>query len=316
MKLFPHEVLEAVNKAEAAFEKGVRTVGPEEIRKAWADAFTVSYDDRKAYFQDVRRLLTSGIVYDFGRLTPDDAHVEFAALLFEHSDYTEYPTTVIVQDTSDKSVRVLSVVESSGKRGLTFHQFTIDTLGQFIPIGTLLDARLASYSKEKMGPKGRPHDGKPVEDGTAVVDVGSVARMSTRNYFDVEDRVFATKLSYQFGQCMGLLAMLGCKEVERVTVPAPAKLNKRRLTNHKPAIQERTEVKINITSKALQVDYLTDDTPNGMYGRGTKKRPHWRRPHPHRLPKSGIVKLYPPAWVNWDEDSGLPRPPIKDYKIR
>lgn len=44
-------------------------------------------------------------------------------------------------------------------------------------------------------------------------------------------------------------------------------------------------------------------------------KPHWRRPHMRRLHDGQIVIPIPPCYVNWDEDSGLPAPTRKDYKV-
>lgn len=324
-KLFPHEIVESLKALDEIFDKQVGIIGPTEAERAWRDLVRVPFSTRKAFTSTLINSLTNAAVFDFGTLKPDQMHVDFAGQMFQHDGFQNFTPCCIVVNEGD-GIRTLHLLEPS-KFGLIYTLFDTDMVkGKLLtPTATLIGAEIEPYDAEKfandsavnlMGIKKESLTGgealityKKFEHICNTVCWDDGGKRITEK--DARYKEFQQSVALEFSEAIGLYAMLSCREVEKITVPAPVKLNKHRANAQKPLIKERKEIRINVTRPSLKVDYQLDDSEHDR----KSPRPHWRRGHPRRLPKSGIVKLIPPTWVLWDEDSPLPRPTMKTYKV-
>lgn len=102
------------------------------------------------------------------------------------------------------------------------------------------------------------------------------------------------------GVVAGLVSMLMSKDILKVSVPAPDKLNKAREKKGKPPIRDAYEIRLKLGAGSSAATPSLGETINGR----KSPRMHWRRGHyrRHHLDRERLIPI-PPCLVNAADDA-------------
>jgi hypothetical protein len=247
-KLYPHQALEAIENSRRRYDAEIKQYGLKDALESWQYSYSTPYEQRHTLFNSLSNSLRSCAVFDFGSLVDiDPVHVEFACQMFEHNDFTKFSPFCLVIQTGDKMLPQLHMIEPGHKKGVIYTNLFLSPDKEIIILGTVIDGTMAMTEV----------------DGVAMIGVKSARalRVTPPTCMNLTPEQFKEQMQTGLTATMARYAMMSCREVEKVTVPAPVKLNKARANAHKPLIADRTEIKINLSTPALQVEYQTPASP-------------------------------------------------------
>lgn len=268
----------------------------------WNKTFEVSHTDCDTIFPALINSLKEAVVYDFGKLSPAPAHHEFASQLMSHDSLIHHEEVVVLSRALHSDGQPIMYLVSKLDKGTCITIFMRSSASLILPVCAIPFFELKVNLKDGLTEVGVRDTIRFVrEPKTMRIDeTGSMVPLSHTQW-----------LGGHVCHACGLLAMLGCREVERESIKASAKVNARRLKAGKPKISDRIIIRLH--ERVHEIMGLT-----AAEGAHTKS-PHWRRPHlrwQYRGQKLETPIQVAPTWVNYDPTDGTPEPKRKRYEVR
>lgn len=279
-----------------------RRKNPLQFISWWNTTFEVPHTDCDVIFKSLMNSLQGAVVYDFGKIGPAPAHQEFAAQLLEHDSLIHHEEVVVLSRSLHSDHQPIMYLVSKINGGTCITIFMRSSASTIMPVCAIPFFELKVDLKNGLTEVG-------VRDTIMFVKAPKTGRLNANN-----ELIPLTQNEWLGGHvchAAGLLAMLGCREIERETIHASDKVNTRRVKAGKPKISDRIIIRLH--QHVYEIDGLKT-TPGS-----STKSPHWRRPHKrwhYRGQRLDTPILVAPTWVNWDPLDGTAEPKRKIYEVR